>query len=678
MSKRMWLLLMVLLLLLAACSTAEEPAEDEAAPAATEAPTEAPASADEEEAQAETDVSAEMFVIGMMKIVSHPALDAEQQGVKEQLAAAGFIEGENLTILEGNAEGDIATLSTIAQQFLDEGVDLVVATSTPALQAIYNATKDLDNPPPIVFNAVTSPYAAGIAVAPDDHPEWVIGIQALGPIAEALGLIPQMMPEVETVGYLYNPAEANSVVNTEIAEPAAAELGLNFEIVTVSNSNEVQAAAEALVSRGVEAFFVSTDSTVVTGLEALVKVANENDIPLFANDPASAERGAAVALGLDYYVDGLESGELVVAVLKGELDIPSTTIRAQDAGSLAVNLGAAAEQGLEIPQSYIDQAAVIFGDGEEAAMAETDVSAETFVIGMMKIVSHPALDAEQQGVKEQLAAAGFIEGENLTILEGNAEGDIATLSTIAQQFLDEGVDLVVATSTPALQAIYNATKDLDNPPPIVFNAVTSPYAAGIAAAPDDHPEWVIGIQALGPIAEALGLIPEMMPEVETVGYLYNPAEANSVVNTEIAEPAAAELGLNFEIVTVSNSNEVQAAAEALVSRGVEAFFVSTDSTVVTGLEALVKVANENDIPLFANDPASAERGAAVALGLDYYVDGLESGELVVAVLKGELDIPSTTIRAQDAGSLAVNLGAAAEQGLEIPQSYIDQAATIFE
>ena len=240
------------------------------------------------------------------------------------------------------------------------------------------------------------------------------------------------------------------------------------------------------------------------------------------------------------------------------------------------------------------------------------------------------------------------------------------------------MDIIVATSTPALQAAYNATKDLSDPPVIVFNAVTSPYAAGVATAPDDHPDWVIGIQGLGPIADALGLIPKMMPDVQTVGYIYNPAEANSVVNTEIAEPAAAELGLTFEIVTVSNSNEVQAAAEALVSRGVEAFFVSTDSTVVSGLEALVKVANDNDIPLFANDPSSAERGAAVALGLDYYVDGLESGDLVVAILKGELDIPSAIIASQDAGSLALNLAAAAEQGLEIPQEFIDQAETIFE
>ncbi len=310
---------------------------------------------------------------------------------------------------------------------------------------------------------------------------------------------------------------------------------------------------------------------------------------------------------------------------------------------------------------------------EDAATAEEEIP----VVGFMKIVSHPALDAEQQGVKDALAAAGYIEGETVRFLEGNAEGDIATLTTIAQQFVDEGVDLIVATSTPALQAAYNVTKDSEVPP-IVFNAVTSPYAAGVAAAPDDHPSWVIGIQALGPIADALGLIPAMMPDVATVGYIYNPAEANSVVNTEIAEPAAEELGLTFEVATISNSSEVQTAAEALVARGVQAFFISTDSTVVSGLEALVKVANDNDIPLFANDPASAERGASVALGLDYYQDGLDTGALAVGILNGELDIAATPIVEQLAGSLAVNLTAASEQGLEIPQEYIDQAATTFE
>ncbi|MBX3001897.1 MAG: ABC transporter substrate-binding protein [Caldilineaceae bacterium] len=312
-----------------------------------------------------------------------------------------------------------------------------------------------------------------------------------------------------------------------------------------------------------------------------------------------------------------------------------------------------------------------------ATTAPAEEAAPLPVVGFMKLVSHPALDAEQRGVVDALAVAGFVDGETAIFQFANAEGDIATLSTIAQKYVDDGVDLIVATSTPALQAAFNATKDLGGPP-IVFNAVTSPYAAGVAAAPDDHPAWVIGIQALAPVEDALALVKELLPDVQTVGYIYNPAEANSVVNTELAVPTAEELGLTFEIATVSNSGEVQTAAEALVSRGVEAFFVSTDSTVVAGLEALIKVANDNDIPLFANDPSSAQRGAAVALGLDYYQDGVDTGALAAQILAGELDIAATPIERQRKGSLAVNTTAAAEQGLELPEAFMVRVDTVFE
>jgi putative ABC transport system substrate-binding protein len=348
MSVRFVVLLLMLAGLVAGC----------VAPTGAPAPEAAPAEAQATSVPAE-EAAADLPAVGLMKLVSHPALDAEQQGVKDALEAAGFVDGETVRLLEANAEGDIPTLTTIAQRFVDEGVDLIVATSTPALQAAFNVTKDQEGPP-IVFNAVTSPYAAGIAVAADDHPSWVIGIQALAPVEDALALIPAILPDVKTVGYIYNPAEANSVVNTEIAVPEAEKLGLTFEVTTIANSSEVQTAAEALVARGAEVFFVSTDSTVVAGLEALVKVANENDIPLFANDPASAQRGAAVALGLDYYQDGVDTGVLAAAILQGELDIAATPIERQRKGSLAINLAAAAEQGLEVPQETIDQAATVF------------------------------------------------------------------------------------------------------------------------------------------------------------------------------------------------------------------------------------------------------------------------------------------------------------------------------
>ncbi len=302
---------------------------------------------------------------------------------------------------------------------------------------------------------------------------------------------------------------------------------------------------------------------------------------------------------------------------------------------------------------------------------------EPIVIGMMTMVSHPSLDAIAQGVKDQLAEAGYVDGENITILTGNAEGDIATLSTIAQQFVDEKVTLIVATTTPALQAAYNITQDAQAPP-IIFNGVSNPYTAGIANAPDDHPAWVLGNQLLDPVAESMALITTLQPGAQTIGLIYNPAEANAVYLVELAEEEAVKMGVTLELATVANSSEVQTAAEALLPRNIDAFLAISDNTVTSGLEALVQVANDNDILIVGTSASMPPRGVAASYGIDPYQEGLDSGELVVQYLKGDLDLAAAPIAIQDAVLLTVNPAAAAEQGVDLPQNLIDTADSVIE
>jgi putative ABC transport system substrate-binding protein len=355
------IMLVVLLVLIAGCNTTPAtPATNDSAPAESEEPAPADAASEEEKAtESESGGSAETteekVVIGMMTMVSHPSLDAIQQGVKDALAEAGYVDGKNIEIIAGNAEGDMATLGTIAQQFVDEGVDLIVATTTPALQAAFNATKDAQGPP-VFFNGVSNPYAAGIANAPDDHPGWVIGNQLLDPVAETMALMAEILPEAKTIGLVYNPGEANAVYLVEIAQATADEMGLTLELGTVSNSSEVQTAAEALVSRGINAYLVVSDNTVSSGFEALVKAANENDIPVFGTSASYPPRGAAASYGINPYQEGLDSGAMVVNYLDGKMDIASSPIEIQDAILLTVNPGAAVEQGIELPQALLDKA----------------------------------------------------------------------------------------------------------------------------------------------------------------------------------------------------------------------------------------------------------------------------------------------------------------------------------
>jgi putative ABC transport system substrate-binding protein len=208
-----------------------------------------------------------------------------------------------------------------------------------------------------VFNSIVDPFAVsgGIVKAPTDKPNWVTGLQALPPVEDAMRVAQRSVPTAKKYGLIWNPTEANSVVVTGVAREAAKALNLELIEQTVSKPDEVLQAAQALVTKGIDLFFVSTDSTVVAAFEAVVKVANDNKKPLFANDPSSAARGASAALGIDYEQVGYESGQMAAMFLAGK---PMSEIPVQKAsqGLLAINTRAASEQGVKFPDDVLKEA----------------------------------------------------------------------------------------------------------------------------------------------------------------------------------------------------------------------------------------------------------------------------------------------------------------------------------
>jgi len=257
--------------------------------------------------------------VGIIQFVSHPALDAARKGTLEALADNGFKEGTNLKVDFQNGQADVGTVNSIAQRFKDANPDVVVAIATPPYQAMLNVAKS-DGKPSIIFNSIVDPFAVsgGIVKSPTDKPPFVTGLQALPPVMDAMTVAQRCVPAAKKYGLIWNPTEANSVVVTGIARESAPKLGVELVEQTVSKPDEVLQAAQALVAKGIDLFFVSTDSTVVAALEAVVKVASDSKKPLFGNDPSSAARGAAAALGIDYEQVGYESGQMAAIFLSGK------------------------------------------------------------------------------------------------------------------------------------------------------------------------------------------------------------------------------------------------------------------------------------------------------------------------------------------------------------------------
>lgn len=297
-------------------------------------------------------------------------------------------------------------------------------------------------------------------------------------------------------------------------------------------------------------------------------------------------------------------------------------------------------------------------------------AAEPVTVAVTAIVEHPALDAARDGIKTELAAAGYEEGKNLRFLYESAQGNPATAAQIARKFVGERPDVIVPISTPSAQAVVGATKDI----PVVFTAVTDPVGAKLVTDPMKPGGNVTGMSDLSPIGQHLDLIKEILPEAQTLGVIYNPGEANSLTLLELIRKEAPARGLAIREAAAPKSADVLPAAQSLVGK-VDAIYVPTDNTVVTALEAIVQVGERNKLPVFAGDTDSVPRGAIAALGFNYFDVGRQTGKIVARVLNGEKpgDIP---VQGVEITELVVNPKAAEAMGVTIPEAVLARAKTV--
>jgi len=293
-------------------------------------------------------------------------------------------------------------------------------------------------------------------------------------------------------------------------------------------------------------------------------------------------------------------------------------------------------------------------------------------IGITQIVEHPALDAARQGFIDELAAFGYDENKVSYDLQ-NAQGDFATAQTIAEKFASGKVDLVLAIATPTAQATANVIRDI----PILITAVTDPVAAGLVESIERPGTNVTGTSDLTPVAKQLELLKTIAPQAKRVGVLYNPGEANSLVQLDLARKAAAGLGFSVVEVPVDSSSSVYQAAQSTVGK-VDALYVPTDNTVVSALESVVIVAENAKLPLIVGETDSVRRGALGTISIDYYALGRQTGRMALEILEKNANPAEMPIQYLDDVELVLNLGAAERMGVELPAELVAQAGQIFD
>ena len=212
--------------------------------------------------------------------------------------------------------------------------------------------------------------------------------------------------------------------------------------------------------------------------------------------------------------------------------------------------------------------------------------------------------------------------------------------------------------------------------PILITAVTDPKSAGLVDSMEQPGGNLTGTSDLTPVKKQLELFNKLDRNIKKVGILYNSGETNSVFLKDLAQQYGEELGLNVIEAPVTSSSEVYQTAQSLVGR-VDGIYVPTDNTIVSAIQSVIKVTNNNNLPLIVADNNSVKAGALATLGIDYYKLGQQTGEMAVKILKGANpgDLPIQRIKEAD---LIINKGAAEKMNVEVPQELLDEAKKVIK
>lgn len=283
-----------------------------------------------------------------------------------------------------------------------------------------------------------------------------------------------------------------------------------------------------------------------------------------------------------------------------------------------------------------------------------------FNIGIIQLMEHPALDAARYGFMAALEDEGIAADYDYQ----NAQGDSATLSTIAQRFVNNNVDMILAIATGSAQAVASETTTI----PIVGTAITDYEVARLVDSNEAPGGNVTGASDMMPVAQQVGLIPEFVPDVQTIGILYSSNEPNSVIQAELAIAAAEALGLEVVVGTVTALADVQQVTLSVANR-VDAIYIPTDNTYASAMSLVAQISLDSGVPVFAADTNMVMTGGVATLGINYFDLGYQSGLMAAQILRGEAEPATMPIQWADGFSYVVNGDMAEALGITIPERF---------
>ncbi len=300
-----------------------------------------------------------------------------------------------------------------------------------------------------------------------------------------------------------------------------------------------------------------------------------------------------------------------------------------------------------------------------------------FSIGYLVAVTPGVVAPYAAAIEEALRDLGYVEGRNIVVHRRYAEGKPERLPDLAADLVRLNVDIIVATTNPAIAAAKRATTSI----PIIMVIASDPVGTGFVASLARPGGNVTGVTLdTGPElnGKRVELLNAILPKASRVAVLRNPAEPGAVQSWNAAEEAGRRLGITVRSVEIRGLDDFEPAFATMVrERADGVVLVSAGPVAFTRRRHIVGLAAQAKLPAVYGLREWVDDGGLMSYGPSLIDLWRRSATFVDKILRGAKsgDLP---VEQPTKFELVINVRTAKALGLTVPQSLLLRADEVIQ
>jgi putative ABC transport system substrate-binding protein len=307
--------------------------------------------------------------------------------------------------------------------------------------------------------------------------------------------------------------------------------------------------------------------------------------------------------------------------------------------------------------------------------ARAQQSGKIYRVGLLSPIQVGPVDARRTTLLTTVATRGFVDGQNLVVVQRSADGHLERLDGLAAELKAANVDVIVTFGYPAALAAKKSTKDI----PIVVTGAGDPVATGLVdglARPGGN---ITGVTELSTelSAKRLEILRDALPAMARVAMLWNAADLGMTLRYRSAEDAARVLGLKVQTLGVREPDDFDHAFAEMTRERPDAILMVSDALTMLNRKRVLEFASTNRLPTIFETGALVRDGGLMSYGPKQSAIGEIAGGLVARILRGvrPADLP---LELPTHFEFLINLKTAQALGVTLPPTLIARADEVIE